>query len=122
MSVSLLSETKSRFVLFPIQSQPIWIKYKQAINCFWKAEEINLTRDYKDWERLTEDEMLEAFSKSTRKEYVDKQEHEDMVSELVMAGYCVFKPEMSTQADKLKEYAETYIFPYYNQQQVSILF
>jgi hypothetical protein len=73
-------------------------------------------------EHFSEDEMLEAFSKSTRKEYVDKQEHEDMVSELVMAGYCVFKPEMSTQADKLKEYAETYIFPYYNQQQVSILF
>jgi ribonucleotide reductase beta subunit family protein with ferritin-like domain len=31
--------------------------YKQAMNCFWKAEEINLTRDYKDWERLTEDEQ-----------------------------------------------------------------
>jgi len=53
----LLSENKSRFVLFPIQSQPIWRMYKQAMNCFWKAEEINLTRDYKDWERLTEDEQ-----------------------------------------------------------------
>jgi len=57
MTDFLLSENKSRFVLFPIQSQPIWIKYKQAMNCFWKAEEINLTRDYKDWERLTEDEQ-----------------------------------------------------------------
>ena len=56
MSDFLLSENKSRFVLFPIQSQPIWKMYKQAMNCFWKAEEINLTRDYKDWERLTEDE------------------------------------------------------------------
>jgi len=57
MTDFLLSENKSRFVLFPIQSQPIWKKYKQAMNCFWKAEEINLTRDYKDWERLTEDEQ-----------------------------------------------------------------
>jgi len=53
----LLSENKSRFVLFPIQSQPIWRMYKQAMNCFWKSDEINLTRDYKDWERLTEDEQ-----------------------------------------------------------------
>jgi ribonucleoside-diphosphate reductase beta chain len=57
MSDFLLSENKSRFVLFPVQSQPIWIKYKQAVNCFWKAEEINLTRDYKDWEKLNDDEQ-----------------------------------------------------------------
>jgi ribonucleoside-diphosphate reductase beta chain len=31
--------------------------YKMAMNCFWKAEEINLTRDYKDWDRLNEDEQ-----------------------------------------------------------------
>ena len=28
-----------------------------AVNSFWKAEEINLTRDYKDWEWLTDDEQ-----------------------------------------------------------------
>ena len=57
MTDIILSENKSRFVLFPIQSQPIWRMYKMAMNCFWKAEEINLTRDYKDWDRLNEDEQ-----------------------------------------------------------------
>ena len=55
--MDILKETKSRFVLFPIQSNPIWKMYKMAMNCFWKSDEINLTRDYKDWERLNEDEQ-----------------------------------------------------------------
>lgn len=56
MSDILLSESKSRFVLFPIQSQSIWKMYKQSIACFWKPDEINLIRDYKDWDSLNDDE------------------------------------------------------------------
>jgi ribonucleoside-diphosphate reductase subunit M2 len=32
--------------------------YKLAENSFWKAEEVTLTRDYNDWEKLTEDEKF----------------------------------------------------------------
>jgi ribonucleoside-diphosphate reductase subunit M2 len=32
--------------------------YKLAENSFWKAEEVTLTRDYNDWQKLTEDEKF----------------------------------------------------------------
>jgi len=32
--------------------------YKLAENSFWKAEEVTLTRDYVDWQKLTEDEKF----------------------------------------------------------------
>ena len=45
MSVSvepILSETKNRFVIFPIQHNEIWEWYKKQEECFWTAEEIDL--------------------------------------------------------------------------------
>lgn len=71
--------------------------------------------------RYDADELLGFLSEVTTgnsEEYL----RDKMVSELVIAGYCVFKPEMTAQKEQLKEYAESVIFPYYNQQQVSILF
>jgi hypothetical protein len=73
-------------------------------------------------EHFSEDDMLEVFEKQTGKEYMESKDHEEMVSELVMAGYCIFKPDSSDKSDKLKEYAETVIFPYYNEQMTAILF
>jgi ribonucleoside-diphosphate reductase beta chain len=52
----LLKENKDRFVLFPIKYDKIWEMYKKAENSFWTAEEIDLSADLKDWERLNEGE------------------------------------------------------------------
>lgn len=52
----LLEENKSRFVLFPIKHPEIWRMYKQAEASFWTAEEIDLSPDMADWEKLSNDE------------------------------------------------------------------
>ncbi|MBK9400097.1 MAG: ribonucleotide-diphosphate reductase subunit beta [Bacteroidetes bacterium] len=52
----LLQENKERFVLFPIKYDKIWAMYKQAENSFWTAEEVDLSVDLKDWERLNDGE------------------------------------------------------------------
>lgn len=53
----LLIPNSKRFVLFPIQHREIWQMYKKAEASFWTAEEIDLSQDFKDWERLTPDEQ-----------------------------------------------------------------
>jgi len=52
----LLKENKDRFVLFPIKYDKIWSMYKQAENSFWTAEEVDLSADFKDWEKLNDGE------------------------------------------------------------------
>jgi len=53
----LLTESKRRFVLFPIQYPDIWQMYKDAQASFWTAEEIDLSHDISDWEhRLNDNE------------------------------------------------------------------
>ena len=52
----LLVENKNRFVLFPIQHDDIWQMYKKAEASFWTAEEIDLSPDLADWERLNDGE------------------------------------------------------------------
>ncbi len=52
----LLKENKDRFVLFPIKYDKIWEMYKKAENSFWTAEEVDLSADLKDWERLNDGE------------------------------------------------------------------
>lgn len=52
MSEPLLKENKDRFVLFPIQNNDIWQMYKKAEASFWTAEEVDLSHDIKDWEKL----------------------------------------------------------------------
>lgn len=52
----LLTPTESRFVLFPIQHPDIWDFYKRAQSSFWTAEEVDLSKDKQDWERLTPNE------------------------------------------------------------------
>ena len=53
----LLQENKERFVLLPIKYPEIWKMYKKHEASFWTAEEIDLSPDLKDWERLTNDEQ-----------------------------------------------------------------
>ncbi len=51
-----MSGAKTRYVIYPIQHNSIWEFYKKAVSCFWVAEEVDLTKDRADWQRLTEDE------------------------------------------------------------------
>ena len=62
----ILRPDDSRFVMFPIKYNDIWEMYKKQVDCFWRAEEIDLSKDLVDWEKLTEDEkhfikMIIAF-------------------------------------------------------------
>ena len=52
----ILRDNKDRFVLFPIQHDDVWKMYKKAEASFWTAEEIDLTHDTKDWERMSDNE------------------------------------------------------------------
>ena len=52
----MLRENHDRFVLFPIQHTDLWKKYKDHCAVIWFAEEIDLSKDMKDWEKLTADE------------------------------------------------------------------
>jgi ribonucleoside-diphosphate reductase beta chain len=52
----ILQENKGRFVLFPIQHHDIWDFYKKSEQVFWTAEEIDLSQDLSDWEKLNEGE------------------------------------------------------------------
>ena len=50
----LLTANPGRFVIFPIANQQVWDTYKKAQASFWTAEELDLSKDRKDWENLTE--------------------------------------------------------------------
>jgi ribonucleoside-diphosphate reductase beta chain len=52
----ILVENPSRFVIFPIEHNDIWEFYKQHQAAFWTAEEVDLTNDIRDWEKLTDNE------------------------------------------------------------------
>jgi ribonucleotide reductase beta subunit family protein with ferritin-like domain len=54
----LLAPDDNRFVMFPIQHQDIWQMYKKQIDCFWRTEEIDLTKDLEFWNSLNEDEQF----------------------------------------------------------------
>ena len=53
----ILQENPNRFVIFPIEHNDIWEFYKTHQAAFWTAEEIDLTNDIRDWEKLTENEQ-----------------------------------------------------------------
>ena len=62
----LLQEDDNRYVMFPIQDQDIWQMYKKQVDCFWRAEEIDLSKDLTHWETLDQKEkyfvsMILAF-------------------------------------------------------------
>lgn len=52
----LLIADDSRFVMFPIQHDDIWNMYKKQVDCFWRAEEVDLSKDLNDWKSLNKDE------------------------------------------------------------------
>jgi ribonucleoside-diphosphate reductase subunit M2 len=54
----LLAADDNRFVMFPIKYDDIWQMYKKQVDCFWRAEEIDLTKDMNDWNSLNADEQM----------------------------------------------------------------
>lgn len=62
----LLTPNDNRFVMFPIQYPDIWAMYLKQIDCFWRPEEIDLSKDIVHWQSLNDDErhfisMILAF-------------------------------------------------------------
>ncbi|XP_054739635.1 ribonucleoside-diphosphate reductase subunit M2 [Anastrepha obliqua] len=52
----LLKENPRRFVIMPIEYPDIWRMYKNAEASFWTVEEVDLSKDMDDWDRLTDNE------------------------------------------------------------------
>ena len=52
--------------MFPIQDIEAWYMYKKQMDCFWRVEEVDLSKDLVHWKQLTEPEkhflsMILAF-------------------------------------------------------------
>ena len=52
----LLSVEEKRYVIFPIKKDDIWKMYKKAMASFWVPEEIDLSKDYDDYMKLSDNE------------------------------------------------------------------
>ena len=52
----LLSEEEKRYVIFPIKKEAIWNMYKKAVSSFWTVEEIDLSKDMDDYNKLKDEE------------------------------------------------------------------
>lgn len=56
MSEPILDQNTRRFTLFPIQYPTLWSLYKNQLASFWKAEEIDFSKDREDFMTLSENE------------------------------------------------------------------
>ena len=56
-SEPLLIEDENRYVMFPIQDHDVWSMYKKQIDCFWRAEEIDFSKDLASWDTLNDQEQ-----------------------------------------------------------------
>ena len=52
----ILTPDQNRFVMFPIKYNDIWDMYQKQVDCFWRPEEIDLTKDISHWDTLNEAE------------------------------------------------------------------
>ncbi|ARR30628.1 CPXV051 protein [Cowpox virus] len=52
----ILAPNPNRFVIFPIQYHDIWNMYKKAEASFWTVEEVDISKDINDWNKLTPNE------------------------------------------------------------------
>jgi ribonucleoside-diphosphate reductase subunit M2 len=53
----ILDPSNSRLTTFPIQYPDIWAFYKQSVSMFWKPEEVDFSKDYDDFIKLSGDEQ-----------------------------------------------------------------
>jgi ribonucleoside-diphosphate reductase subunit M2 len=66
----LLLRDENRFVMFPIKYPDVFRMYKNSIDCFWKVDDVDLSKDLTDWKNLSSDEryfikMILAFFSSS---------------------------------------------------------
>jgi ribonucleoside-diphosphate reductase subunit M2 len=54
----LLAPDDNRFVMFPIKYEDIWDMYQKQVDCFWRPEEIDLSKDLTHWDGLNSDEKM----------------------------------------------------------------
>jgi ribonucleoside-diphosphate reductase beta chain len=52
----LFDDNENRLVLYPIKYHNIWNMYIKQRSAFWIPDEIDFSKDYIDWEKLTSDE------------------------------------------------------------------
>jgi ribonucleotide reductase beta subunit family protein with ferritin-like domain len=52
----LLTNNDERFVIFPIKHHDVWTMYKKHMAVHWTPEEIDLSKDMRDWEKLNDNE------------------------------------------------------------------
>ena len=70
MSEPLLTESGSKYTMFPVTYQDVWKMYKLQQDSFWRVEEVDVSKDLQDWDNLTDDEryfikMILAFFASS---------------------------------------------------------
>ncbi len=53
----LLTDTDNRYVLLPIKYNNLFHLYKKALASFWTVEEVDLSKDMNDWNKLSSDEQ-----------------------------------------------------------------
>ena len=66
----LLSPENNRLTVYPIKNELIWLSYKKQQAAFWTAEEIDFSKDYYDFIKLSSNEqyfikMILAFFSSS---------------------------------------------------------
>ena len=55
---SLTTSQKKRYTMFPVENARVWDLYKKAVACFWTVEEIDFSRDKRDWVSLKKEEQF----------------------------------------------------------------
>jgi ribonucleotide reductase beta subunit family protein with ferritin-like domain len=55
-----------KYTMFPISNMKMWDMYKKQIDCFWRVEEVDLSKDMQSWDKLDTQErhflsMILAF-------------------------------------------------------------
>lgn len=54
MTEQLLNEDNNRLTVYPIKYPLIWKMYKKQLACHWVIEEVDLSKDIDDWNKLTD--------------------------------------------------------------------
>ena len=52
----LQGDDNKQYSIFPIRYPRLYDLYHRAVACFWTEEEVDLSKDVGDWERLNDDE------------------------------------------------------------------
>lgn len=52
----ILRENPHRFTLFPVAKPKLFAKYKNSLSVFWVPEEVDLSKDLRDWVKLNDNE------------------------------------------------------------------